>query len=43
MPNPWKAPFREAAALGYRVAVCDTAGRMLACSNLDGHDSFARK
>lgn len=37
MPDSWRAPFNEAAALGYRVAVCDTAGRMLACANLEGH------
>ena len=37
-PTPlWLAPFNEAIALGYRVAVCDVAGRMLACGNLDGH------
>lgn len=37
-PAPlWLAPFKQAAAHGYRVAVCDTAGRLLACSNLEGH------
>jgi hypothetical protein len=37
MHYPWLVPFHEAAALGYRVAVCDTTGRMLACANLEGH------
>ena len=36
MPQ-WSQMFHEAAALGLRVAVCDPAGRMLACANLDGH------
>lgn len=36
-PELWQAPFNEASACGYRVAVCDSGGRMLACSNLEGH------
>lgn len=36
-PELWQAPFNEASACGYRVAVCDSGGHMLACSNLEGH------
>lgn len=33
----WHIPFREAAELGFRVAVCDRRGRLLAAANIDGH------
>lgn len=34
---PWMPPFKQAAALGLRVAVVDTSARMLACANLTDH------
>lgn len=34
---PWSVPYKQAADQGYLVAVCDTAGHLLACSNLEEH------
>lgn len=34
---PWLPAFKEAAALGLRVAVVDTSAHMLACANLTDH------
>ena len=37
MLEPWRKAFNEAAAMGIKIAVCDDRGRMLACSNIEGH------
>lgn len=34
---PWMPPFKQAAALGLRVAVVDREAHMLAIANLGGH------